>query len=37
MVGSGFLDTYPTFRRESTKGNFGVADQPPNDEPIPGL
>jgi len=30
-VGSGFLETYPTFRQKSTKGNFRVADNPPTD------
>jgi hypothetical protein len=29
MVGRGFLDAYQTFREESTKGNFQVADNSP--------
>src|SRR5580700_6036232 len=28
MVKSGFLNTYPTFRQKSTRGNFRVADDP---------
>ena len=31
LVISGFLNAYPTFRKESTKDNLRIADNPPTD------
>jgi hypothetical protein len=31
LVVSGLINTYPTFRKESTKDNLRIADNPPTD------